>query len=222
LSEARISIETWKRWQAEGRRTQLVDVRSATEFVTSHLPGAVNIPLEQIEMRGADLDPKATLVLVCQAGNRSTMARKLLAAIGNHSQVLEGGTDAWLGAGYPVVRATASRWALERQVRLIAGLMVAAGVALGVFVSSWWLTLPAFVGCGLAFAGATNFCAMGEILARLPWNRPRQSAVGAVGGTPDLSVGTACAIPAMAAGTTCSISAPPVGSVCSCELPKRP
>jgi rhodanese-related sulfurtransferase len=169
-----INIETWKDWQAAGRRAQLVDVRSATEFATAHLPGAINIPLEQIERRTPDLEANAPVVLVCQAGTRAHLSRALLAESGKELVVLEGGTGAWLQAGYPVVRSTASRWALERQVRLIAGLLVAVGVLLAVAVSRWWLLLPGFVGCGLAFAGFSGFCPMGEALARMPWNRPRR------------------------------------------------
>ena len=167
-----ISIETWKDWQAAGRRAQLVDVRSATEFATAHLPGAINIPLEQIERRTADLEANAPVVLVCQAGTRAHMAHALLVESGKELVVLEGGTGAWLQAGYPAVRSTAARWALERQVRLVAGLLVAVGVLLAVTVSRWWLLLPGFVGCGLVFAGFSGFCPMGEALARLPWNRP--------------------------------------------------
>jgi rhodanese-related sulfurtransferase len=170
-----ISIETWKDWQAAGRQAQLVDVRSATEFATAHLPGAINIPLEQIERRTADLDANAPVVLVCQAGTRAHMACALLAASGRDFVVLEGGTGAWLKTGNPAVRSTAARWALERQVRLIAGLLVAVGVLLGVAVSRWWLLMPGFVGCGLVFSGFTGLCPMGEVLARLPWNRPRRS-----------------------------------------------
>jgi hypothetical protein len=70
------------------------------------------------------------------------------------------------------VRSTAARWALERQVRLLAGLLGLLGVLLGVTVSLWWLLVPGFVGCGLIFAGCSGFCPMGEALARLPWNRP--------------------------------------------------
>lgn len=174
-----ISIETWKDWQAAGRRAQLVDVRSATEFATAHLPGAINIPLEQIERRTADLEANAPVVLVCQSGTRARMARELLASSGKDLIVLEGGTGAWLEAGYPAVRSTAARWALERQVRLVAGLLVAVGVLLAVTVSQWWLILPGFVGCGLVFAGCSGFCPMGEALARLPWNRPRRGGCSA-------------------------------------------
>jgi len=169
-----ISIETWKDWQASGRRAQLVDVRSATEFATAHLPGAINIPLEQVELRTADLETSAPVVLVCQGGTRARLASALLAASGKELVVLEGGTGAWLQAGYPAVRSTAARWALERQVRLAAGLLGFTGVLLAVAVSPWWLLLPGFVGCGLVFAGCTGFCPMGEVLARLPWNRPRR------------------------------------------------
>jgi rhodanese-related sulfurtransferase len=176
-----ISIETWKDWQASGRRAQLVDVRSATEFATAHLPGAINIPLEQIERRTADLETNAPVVLVCQGGTRARLASALLAGRGKELVVLEGGTGAWLQAGYPAVRSTAARWALERQVRLIAGLLGFMGVLLAVAVSRWWLLLSGFVGCGLVFAGCTGFCPMGEVLARLPWNRPRR---GACGSTP--------------------------------------
>ncbi|MGO9438832.1 MAG: rhodanese-like domain-containing protein [Terracidiphilus sp.] len=190
-----ITIDTWKGWDAAGHTAQLVDVRSPTEFASGHLPGAINIPLEQIELRTADLHTPAPVVLVCQAGTRARLAQALLTDTGRPLLVLEGGTDAWLKAGYPVVRNTAARWALERQVRLIAGLLVAVGVALSIAVSQWWLILPAFVGCGLAFAGLTNLCLMGEVLARLPWNRTKRSS------------GTA-------------LQAPP-GISCDCELAKR-
>jgi rhodanese-related sulfurtransferase len=173
-AEARtIDVGTLKDWLAAGKRAQVVDVRSATEFATAHLPGAINIPLEQIEGRTADLEASAPVVLVCQMGGRARQAAALLAGSGKDLVVLEGGTEAWLRAGYPAVRLTAARWALERQVRLAAGLLVVVGVLLAATVSRWWLLLPGFVGCGLSFAGYTGFCPMGEALARLPWNRPR-------------------------------------------------
>lgn len=175
-----IDIATWKTWTATGKPAQLIDVRSATEFATCHLPGAVNIPLEQVESRAGDLASGVPIVLVCQGGTRARLAAGLLRDSGRPLAVLDGGTDAWVKERNPVVRTTISRWALERQVRLIAGLLVAAGVALGVVVSPWWLIVPGFVGCGLTFAGITNLCLMGEGLARLPWNKAsRGTAPGA-------------------------------------------
>ncbi|MGA2635335.1 MAG: rhodanese-like domain-containing protein [Terracidiphilus sp.] len=185
-----IDIETWKEWQAAGSRAQLVDVRSATEFATAHLPGAINIPLEQIELRTADLEVNTPVVLVCQGGTRARLASALLANSGRDLVVLEGGTGAWLRAGNPAVRSTASRWALERQVRLIAGLLVVTGVLLAVVTSHWWLIVPAFVGSGLVFAGCSGLCPLGEMLARLPWNRPRTCARVTAPKTP---AGVSCA-----------------------------
>lgn len=173
-----IDIETWKAWCETGRRTELIDVRSASEFAAGHLPGAVNIPLEQIELRTSDLAMDRPIVLVCQGGTRARMAEELLVGRGRELIVLEGGTKAWIDAGNPVVRSTVARWALERQVRLIAGLLVITGVLLGVLVSDWWLGLSAFVGCGLVFAGFTGLCPMGEALARLPWNRTKAAGAG--------------------------------------------
>jgi rhodanese-related sulfurtransferase len=191
-----ITIENWKEWQAACRPAQLVDVRSATEFATAHLPCAINIPLEQVELRTADLAANEPVVLVCQGGTRARLAYALLAGSGRDLLVLEGGTDAWLKAGYPAVRSTASRWALERQVRLAAGLLVAVGVFLALVTSTWWLVVPALIGCGLVFAGSTGFCPMGEALARLPWNRPRTSVRNIA--------------PAV-----------PQGACCACKLPDR-
>lgn len=118
-----------------------------------------------------EICPTTPVVLVCQAGTRAHLAAELLQHHGKHLVILEGGTGAWIKASNPAVCCTASRWALERQVRLIAGLLVILCVALGVTVSPLFLILAAFIGCGLTFVGTTDICPMGEILARLPWNR---------------------------------------------------
>lgn len=63
---------------------------------------------------------------------------------------------------------------MERQVRLGAGMMVLAGVALSLLVRPGWLGIAAFAGAGLTFAGLTDFCPMGMLLSRMPWNKPRK------------------------------------------------
>ena len=149
---------------------QLVDVRSASEFSAGHIPGAVNIPMDQIEARLADLRPNVPLILVCQAGKRARMAAELLAPCRREIAVLEGGTSAWMQAGLPVVRSVKTRWSLERQVRMGAGLLVLLGVILALTVNMNWIFLSAFVGLGLTFAGLTDICLMGELLGKMPWN----------------------------------------------------
>jgi rhodanese-related sulfurtransferase len=148
---------------------QLIDVRSPSEFASGHIPGAVNIPMDQIESRLADLssDP---IILICQMGKRARMTASLLDPCQRLISVLDGGTNAWLQAGLPIVRTAKTRWSLERQVHLGAGLLVLTGVVLALTVHPYWIGLSAFVGAGLSFAGLTDICPMAELLARLPWN----------------------------------------------------
>jgi rhodanese-related sulfurtransferase len=86
-----------------------------------------------------------------------------------------GGTEAWVDAELPVARGKKAI-SLERQVRIVAGLLVLTGSLLGMFVSRWFMGLPAFVGAGLTFAGITDTCGMAMILARMPWNQVKSPA----------------------------------------------
>jgi hypothetical protein len=85
--------------------------------------------------------------------------------------VVEGGTDGWVRAGCPVERSDRKTISLERQVRIGAGLLVLLGVAMGFGLHAGYFALSAFVGAGLVVAGITDWCGMGMLLARMPWNR---------------------------------------------------
>jgi hypothetical protein len=61
-------------------------------------------------------------------------------------------------------------------VRIAAGLLVLLGVLLGWLVHPVVLGLAAFVGAGLVFAGITDTCGMGMLLARMPWNQVEETA----------------------------------------------
>jgi len=163
--------------QNKAAEFQWIDVRSASEYASGHIPSAVNIPLEQIEVRLDDLQPNLPIILVCQSGKRARMVAGLLESCRKDVTVLEGGTSAWRAAGLPLVMSTNSRWSLERQVRLIAGLLILASLFLSRFSNPYWLGLTAFVGLGLSFAGATDLCLMAALLLRLPWNRVRHCVV---------------------------------------------
>jgi rhodanese-related sulfurtransferase len=154
---------------------QIVDVRSVSEFSAGHIPAAVNIPIEEVESRLPDLAKDKVVVLVCHSGTRAQIACDLL--IQHHSalRVLEGGTQSWTDAGHPVVTSSRTRWGIERQVRLAAGIIIVSGVLLSLFVNPAWVYLSGFVGLGLTFAGLTDICGMGILFARMPWNKPRDS-----------------------------------------------
>jgi len=154
----------------------VVDVRTPGEYATCHIPGAVNLPLDQIDahLNRIVADAGGRLLLVCQAGGRATQARARLAGAGlEGSAILTGGMNAWNAAGGPTSSADdggRARWGLERQVRLVAGGIV----AFSVLVSLWWPParyLAGVIGAGLMFAAITDTCAMGMALARLPYNR---------------------------------------------------
>lgn len=166
---------------------QLVDVRSGSEFASGHIPGTVNIPMDQIESRLDDLQSGVPIILVCQTGKRARMVAELLGPCRRQISVLEGGTRAWVQAGLPVVTSIKTRWSLERQVRLGAGVLVLAGVVLTFTVDANWLFLSAFVGLGLTFAGLTDICPMAEILAKMPWNRRSQCRIPAAEAEPSKS-----------------------------------
>jgi rhodanese-related sulfurtransferase len=153
---------------------QWVDVRSATEFVAGHVPGAVNIPMEQVESRLDDFSTSLPIVLICKSGTRAGMVSAMLRECRPEVRVLTGGTAAWANAGLPLVMTTKTRWSLERQVRLIAGLIVLVGTVLALALDGRWAYLSGFVGLGLTFAGLSDICPMGILLGKMPWNAAQQ------------------------------------------------
>lgn len=60
----------------------VIDVRSKNEFASGHLSGAVNIPLEQVELHANSLKSHSQIVLYCRSGNRSAHAKKILTDFG--------------------------------------------------------------------------------------------------------------------------------------------
>ena len=87
----------------DGGDVQVVDVRTPEEYRGGHVPGAINIPHMSIVTRKAELEPDKELVFICQVGQRSALACEFAAAVGFKDLYnVEGGTDAWLKAGYAV------------------------------------------------------------------------------------------------------------------------
>ncbi len=176
-----VDAATLSRWLAEGRDVTLFDVRTPAEFETAHIPGSYNVPLDALDEHADALSRHldAPLVLICRSGNRADQAQRTLAAAGMANlAVLAGGILAWQAAGGPLRRGR-PRWDLERQVRLIAGSLVLAGLLASLaFEPAKWLA--AAVGAGLTFAALTNTCAMGALLSKLPFNRAPSCDVAAV------------------------------------------
>lgn len=99
----------------------------------------------------------------------------LAACAAGPAYALEGGLQAWKKAALPVELNARQPIALQRQVHIAAGSFVLLGAVLGATVSPWFHLLPAFVGSGLIFAGASGICGMARLLMRMPWNRATQT-----------------------------------------------
>ena len=143
-----------------GRGT-LVDVRTPAEFGEVHATGAQLVPLDVLDRlaveaaRGANTGP---VYLLCASGIRATKAAEKLCNVGlDEVVVVEGGTNAWVAAGLPVIRGRKT--------------FVLIGTALGRFVHPGFYLLAVFVGAGLVFAGVTDICGLAIVLAQAPWNR---------------------------------------------------
>ena len=151
----------------------LIDVRTPAEFRSIHVRGARNVPYERFDAKSIAErhNPAQPLYVICHSGTRSDKACQDLVAAGISEVIhVEGGTAACEKAGIEVVRGR-KFISLERQIRIAAGLLIVTGVGLAYFVHPGFVGLSAFVGAGLVFAGVTDTCAMGMILARMPWNQ---------------------------------------------------
>lgn len=156
----------------------VIDVRTGAEVKECHLPGSIHIPVNEItpeRVRSALHDAGKTgqpIYLLCQSGKRADMAANTLS--GNIDEPLiiaEGGVNALKQTSAPLVTSDTAVMSLERQVRIAAGGLVLAGVLAGFFISPVFFAVAGFVGAGLMFAGITDTCAMGMLIARLPWNK---------------------------------------------------
>jgi rhodanese-related sulfurtransferase len=143
----------------------LLDVRTPAEFNEVHAVHAKSVPLGNLRPEG--WVNVSAVHLLCQTGGRAAKAAEKFEGRG---VVVEGGTEAWINAGLPVIRGTIKAISLERQVRIAAGSLILAGILLSEFAHPFFIGLSGFVGAGLIFAGLSGWCGMALLLAKLPWN----------------------------------------------------
>lgn len=174
MSVDQITPDELKRRLADNPQPLLVDVRTPAEFREVHVVGAVNVPLDQLtperivsQAQGSSPPP---VHFICKKGGRGRQACEQVRTAGLSAINVTGGTEACVAAGLPVEHGKKTI-SLERQVRIVAGTMAATGAILAMVVSPYFAAVPAVVGLGLVYAGATDSCMMGMALAKMPWNQ---------------------------------------------------
>jgi rhodanese-related sulfurtransferase len=175
MSVSTISPKELEEQRRQGKSIELIDVRTPVEFEEVHAEPACLMPLDSLDPKGIiearNGSRDEPLYVICRTGSRAKQAAEKFREAGFSNVFnVEGGTLAWEAAGLPVVRGK-KMMSLERQVRIAAGSLVVIGTALGAFLNPWFLVIPAFVGSGLVFAGVTDTCGMGMMLAKMPWNQ---------------------------------------------------
>lgn len=173
-----IAVAEFNRLLSTGPAAAVIDVRTPVEFDEVHVAQACSAPLDSLSPQAlaaaGTVSKDKPVYLLCRSGARATKAAEKFDREGFDAVVVEGGTLAWIEAGLPVRRGTVKVMSLERQVRIAAGAIVLAGVLLGTLVHPGFFGLSGFVGAGLIFAGITDWCGMGLLLAKAPWNQRTQ------------------------------------------------
>lgn len=90
--------------RAQDADVLILDVRTSTEYETGHVPGAINIPFDEVEARLDELEPHrdGEIVLYCESGRRAGKAGDVLTGAGFEGiHHLEGDMSGWRKAGRP-------------------------------------------------------------------------------------------------------------------------
>jgi len=161
--------------------TFVIDVRSPAEARQQHLEQSVNLPLDNLtnDTLESALNKYCScetprLFILCHSGKRAEIAAKKLTASRAYSPtIIEGGITAIANADQALTTASSAGKviSLERQVRIAAGCLVLTGTVAGALINPYFYLVPAAIGTGLIYAGISDNCAMGLMLARMPWNR---------------------------------------------------
>ncbi|HEY0964285.1 MAG TPA: rhodanese-like domain-containing protein [Candidatus Paceibacterota bacterium] len=170
-----ITVDSFKEVvQAEAGNTAVdfINVCTPAEYKEKHIEGVRNVPLDKLSAHVNEFANKQTVYVHCRSGRRAEQAIATLESLGVKAELVnvEGGLLAWDQAGLPT-RSLTTRIPIMRQTLLVAGLLILGSMLLGMMVEPLFYLIAFFVGAGLTFAGATGWCGMSFVLAKMPWNK---------------------------------------------------
>lgn len=183
---------------------RILDVRTPLEHETQRLLRMHDhVPIDMLDpddfMLRRGLDRNAPVYFLCRSGVRAAKAAERFSAAGyKNLYVIEGGILACESGGEPVsgnaAPATGTKViSLERQVRIVAGALVALGAAGGYALTPFLYLLSFAVGLGLVYAGVTDRCGMALVLTRAPWNKTGSCSMKQTAIAPDKPTAGGCA-----------------------------
>jgi rhodanese-related sulfurtransferase len=162
----------------ENKKPQLIDVREPAEFESEHVKESILVPLSKLEKEASRIDKNQPAYFICRTGQRSCQAVRTLETLGcKDIVVLDGGLEEWRKAGLPTILGTRRVWAMDRQVRLTAGLFVLVGIIFSWLIHPAFIGISLFVASGLIYSAITDSCGMAMMLAKMPWNKSKQVCV---------------------------------------------
>jgi rhodanese-related sulfurtransferase len=155
----------------------IIDVREPAEYESECIKDAKLIPVAEICKEKLPNTKGKKIIIHCRGGKRGgTACEKLLSEDASlEIYNIEGGISAWASSGLPTQKGGRNILPLDRQVQLTIGLSVLLGSLLAYFVDINFIIIPAFFGSGLIFAALTGTCALGLVIAKMPWNKSKEA-----------------------------------------------
>lgn len=172
-----VDAHTAAGWLAAGDAV-LIDVREPDEFRSEHIAYAASMPPQSVVEQAQKLGLPETrrVIFQCLSGAGAAQVCATVASVfpGREVYNLDGGIAAWKQAGLPVIRSGAGGKtfpSLFRQVQIAVGALLLIFLALGFAGYMAGFVVATAMAAMLVFAGATGWCGMAMLLARMPWNR---------------------------------------------------
>ena len=156
----------------------VLDLRTGGEREREYLAESLHLPVQQLssdsfEQILREVDIKKPVYLLCQSGLRAQMAIDKLGNCSRKLVIIDGGINALKAINHALECGESKMLPIDRQVRILVGVMVVLGVVLGAWVAPGFYALSAFAGAGMIFAGITNICPLVTLIASMPWNNGR-------------------------------------------------
>ena len=152
----------------------LVDVRTPDEYAASHVAGAINVPLAEFTTaRVLALSTQQPILTIRETGRRARLATRIIHGVLPGVEVATSPVHLRQLRAVPSLAGSADvgSWAVDRQFRLLLGLVLATAAGLLPVGATGGVAIIAVMATGLTFTSLIDRCFLREALGRLPWNR---------------------------------------------------